>query len=254
MDTSKTLHQLNFDPQIARSQGSMFPGRTLSVINTADNHTSLSLLGSPDKIRINLGKDKLADRRDIAAQGKNLSTGRHNMVRGNIIFGFQEHGSLPSLRRRTKLRERCDIRPTNNLYIGTIGKGRLNAGITGQIFFRQSKRRIISQITRIGNFSRNSGGNRHLRTAEINLVVLGPTACGKITRKGAQRNGISGRGLAHADASQTSGLMNPGAGMDQGQHVAPGCQILEDLAATGIDLKTHLRADLPVFQGFGNHH
>ena len=73
----------------------------------------------------------------------------------------------------------------------------------------------MPNVARIGDHAGQGRGGRGFRAAKIYLVFFGSRSAGKISGNRSQADAPGRRGLPHADAAIASGLMNPGAGMNQ---------------------------------------
>ena len=95
------------------------------------------------------------------------------------------------------------------------------------------KRRVFPQRPGIGDFSEKGRRRGCLRAYQVNLIGFGAAAAGKVPGKGAQTVGVRGGGLSHADASQATGLVDPGAGLNQGQETAGTGDVFQNLRSRG---------------------
>ena len=113
---------------------------------------------------------------------------------------------------------------------------------------------IVAQPPGIDDFAVQGRGCGGFRAHEIDLIIFGAAAAGKVAGEGAQTVGVRGRGLPHADAAQAAGLMNPGAGLDQGQQAAGYGHIFQDLAGAGVNFQADQGMDFSAGQNLAHHH
>ena len=101
---------------------------------------------------------------------------------------------------------------------------------------------------------RQRRGGRRLGRAEVDRVVHGSATALEISREGPQGIGARGGGLAHADAAEAARLVHPRPGVDEGLQAPSLEDVLEGLAAAGIDLEAELAAaELPFHYLGGDH-
>ena len=214
----------------------MLPAGALAVVFPADHGSvalSLARATNWDPPR----EDKVADGGNITPERQYTVAGRHNVIGGNIVSHFQKYLALPCLRYRETLGKagywvlagpHTDCPASSGP--ATAGFSLQTAGAALLPDYRQLPGSVILPCKR-----RRGGG---FRVHQIYPIIFGAAAAGKVTGKGAQTVGIRGRGLAHADAAQATGLMNPGAGLHQGQETTGYGDIFQNLAGAGINVET----------------
>ena len=96
-----------------------------------------------------------------------------------------------------------------------------------------------AQVPWVGDPAGEGRGGGGLGAAEIDLIIGGPRATGKVPRDGAQADASGGRRLTHADAAVAPGLVEPGAGADEVGQIALFDECAEDLPGCRVDVERH---------------
>src|SRR5574341_1089884 len=80
MDAGEALHDLGADPEIPGRQGRVLAARSLAVVLAANDDYVAPRLAILRELRLDLGKDEVANRLDIGPEGKDPVSRRHDSV------------------------------------------------------------------------------------------------------------------------------------------------------------------------------
>ena len=251
VDPREGLDRHEPQTEVPRHQGRVFAARTLAVVLAAHHRMPAALLHLSGSLRIAFvddAKGEVGHARDVAAIGQHLRASRHNLVGRDVVAHLQQYRQFDAVGDRIEVRQGVDI--------GTLhqfdrprrlrrrrGLERFSIDHRGLRHFDRGIGHV--ELSRVGDPTGESGGRGGFRAAEKDTVLARARPAGEIARHGPEAVPPGSRRLAHADAAVASGLMKPGAGMDQVAQEAVTHQSLEQLAGRWIDVERDPRGDLP---------
>ena len=112
---------------------------------------------------------------------------------------------------------------------------------------------VLLEVTGIGDLPQQGAGGRRLGRAQPHPVVVGAGAARKVAGERAQAVLARRRCLAHANAPQTSGLVQTGAGVHQREQMSVGGQVLQRLARRRVHVEGDTAHGLPFLHDLGHH-
>ena len=169
--------------------------------------------------------------RNIAAQFQEAS-GRHDVVRGDLVIQPDQNRTLESIRQRRHPGRLADGRLANNGDLGS-GGGRCRDHAVVNLEFRghgPGNRRGF-QLPRIADAAVKRRGHRRFRTDQVATVVGSAGATAEIAVEGAHRGAVRCRTEPLPDARAAGGFEYPSAGLDHSRQGAVRSQHCQNLAA-----------------------
>ena len=89
MNAGEGLYNDSLDAQIKRCKGGVFTGRTLTIVDTADNDAFAQTLCTGGEILVTYGEAVFGNSGNIGTQRKNLCARRHDVVGSDVVPDLQ---------------------------------------------------------------------------------------------------------------------------------------------------------------------
>ena len=225
----------------------MLARRALPVVAAADDDAVPGRPGARREGRVADCEAELRQFRDVRAVGQDLRPRRHNVVGRDVVAHLEHELGRERIGKRLTLRERPDVRPAQHLHrVGLVRRGgRQHGAVVDAEMFRQRDGRHGAERLRIGDRTRERGGDGRLRRHEVDLRVLCAAAAEEVAVERAQAHAAGVGREAHADARAARALEQARAAGEDVRERAAVREHGQHLLRPRRDGQAHARGDGP---------